>query len=511
MSPIISRKRFLQSLAAAALAGGLPAAARAVIPGAAGAAEPAPELILTDATVLTMDGERRAYESGFVWLRNGLVHRVGASSELGSPPPGVRVRSLPDSVLMPGLVNCHTHLSNGILRGLYDEMPLEVWFSRGMWPVLDALDAEAANAGAELALLELMQSGVTTIAGGDFGTPHADLLDGVLEATQVAGMRAIVSRITVDSDDDTSPSQFIPAAYRETPEQAIDEVRRLQRRYDSAHITVAPEALGVLRCTPAMITAMHSLAVETGAPYLMHAASSPEERTEALRRFGHGPIHELDRLGVLGPRTLLAHAVWLDDEEIARLATHGTGISHNPVANAYYASGIARLAELLQAGVPVGLGTDGASTNNGQNLWETMKMALLFQKQRLNDASFGSAELALELATRGGAAALHMGDRIGSLEPGKAADLLVIDLQRAALAPTQTLVSNLVYANDRHAVREVYVSGRALVLDGEHQLLDRERVVTRARAALQRVLARAELGDYLRERGQWRWHRRGGS
>lgn len=503
--PAMTRKQFLQAMAASAAAGTLPAVLRASQPDPG--ETPTEELILTDAMVLTMDDTRRAFESGFVWLRDGRVHRVGDSTQLGTPPAGVTIRSLAGRVIMPGLVNCHTHLSNGILRGLYDEMPLEVWFSRGMWPVLDALDAKAANAGAELALLELMASGVTTIAGGDFGTPHADLLDGVLEAAHDSGIRAIVSRITVDSADETSPSQFIPAAYRETPQRAVDEVRRLQRQHDSERITVAPEALGVLRCTPEMVTAMHEVAVDSGAPYLMHAASSPEERTEALRRFGHGPISELDRLGVLGPRTLLAHAVWLDDGEIGLLADHGTGISHNPVANAYYASGIARLAELLEAGVPVGLGTDGASTNNGQNVWETMKMAMLFQKQRLERASFGSAELALELMTRGGAAALHMPERIGSLEPGKAADLIVIDARRAALSPPQTLVSNLVYANDRHAVRDVYIGGRPVVLDGEHQLLDRERVLARAQAAAQRVLARADLADYLRQRGQWQWQR----
>ncbi len=504
--PAMSRKRFIQALAASAALGSMPAALRA---GQVTTPRVAPaELILTDAMVLTMDGARRAFESGFVWLRDGRIHSVGDSTELGTPPTGIAVRSLDGRVIMPGLVNCHTHLSNGILRGLYDEMPLEVWFSRGMWPVLDALDADAANAGAQLALLELMTSGVTTIAGGDFGTPHADLLDGVLEATHDAGIRAIVSRITVDNADETSPSQFIPAAYRETPARAADEVRRLQRQYTSERIMVAPEALGVLRCTPEMVRAMHEVAVDSGGPYLMHAASSPEERTEALRRFGHGPISELDRLGVLGPRTLLAHAVWLDDTEIGLLAGHGTGISHNPVANAYYASGVARLAELLEAGVPVGLGTDGASTNNGQNVWETMKMALLFQKQRLERASFGSAELALELMTRGGAAALHMDAHIGALEAGKAADLIVIDAHRAALSPPQTLISNLVYANDRHAVRDVYVGGRPVVLDGEHQLLDRERVLARAQAAAQRVLARADLADYLRERGQWQWHRR---
>lgn len=497
--PGIDRKHFLKGLVALALAGALPRAS------SARAAGPVTELLLTDATVLTMDGLRQAWSPGFVWIRGEHIHRTGPMTELGEVPAGVALRTLPGRVIMPGLVNCHTHLSNAILRGVYDEMPLEVWFSRGMWPVLDALDAEAGHAGSELALLEMMRAGVTTIAGGDFGTPHADLLDGVLEAAAGSGIRAVISRITVDSADDSSPSQSIPGRYRETPQRAADEVRRLQRQYGSARIAVAPEALGVLRCTPEMVLAMHEVAVASGAPLLMHAASSPEERTEAARRFGHGSIDELARLGVLGPRTLLAHAIWLDDGEIAQLARHGTGISHNPVANAYYAAGIARLAELLEAGVRVGLGTDGATTNNGQNPWETMKMALLFQKHRLERASFGSAELALELMTRGGAEALHMERWIGSLEPGKQADLIVIDAQRAALSPPQTLVSNLVYSNDRDAVRDVYVAGDPVVLDGRHQRLDEAAVLRRAERAAQRVLERAGLAGYLRQRSGWRW------
>jgi 5-methylthioadenosine/S-adenosylhomocysteine deaminase len=500
----MQRRQFLGALAATAcptaLSVGSAAGADTVVDGAAPT-----ELLLRDAMVITMDAQRRAFESGYVWLKGESIHRVGPTSELSALPSDLAVRSLPDRLIMPGLVNCHTHLSNGILRGLYDEMPLEVWFSRGMWPVLEALDGDAARAGAELALLELLESGVTTLAGGDFGTPNADVLDGVLEAVHAAGVRAIVSRITVDSDDEESPSQAIPAAYRETPERAGDEVRRLQARYGSPRVTVAPEALGVLRCTPAMVQAMHAVAVETGAPLLMHAASSPEERAEAERRFGHGSISELERLGVLGPRTLLAHAIWLDDAEIAVLAGRETGLSHNPVANAYYAAGIARLAELLEAGVRVGLGTDGATTNNGQNLWETMKMALLFQKQRLNSAGFGSAELMLELATRGGASALHLDGATGALAPGLQADLLVIDPRTAALSPPQTLVSNLVYSNDRRAVQEVYVAGRQLVSEGRHRWLDRDAILARARRAAARVLRQADLDGYLRERSRWSW------
>lgn len=463
------------------------------------------ELLLTDAVVLTMDDTRRAFRAGFLWLKDGRIHRVGPMRELGAVPRGTPRRALAGRLLMPGLVNCHTHLSNGVLRGLYDEMPLEVWFSKGMWPVLDGLDGRNGAAAAALSLLELMSMGVTTTATGEIGAPNPDLLDGVLGSVERSGIRALVSRIAMDSADESSPSQFIRAGYRDTPKFASDEVRRLKRRFDSDRVTVTPEAIGVLRCTPEMVQAMHAVSLEHQCLFTMHAASSQDERDASRQRFGHGSITQLEQLGVLGPRTLLAHAIWLDDAEIRLLAERGTGLSHNPVSNAYYASGVARLPELLASGARVGLGVDGASTNNGQNVWETMKMAMLFQKQFREQPGFGSAELALELMTRGGAAALHLEREIGSLEPGKRADFIAIDVERVSLAPSQTIVSNLVYSNDPGAVRDVYIDGEHIVRDGVHRAFDRPAVIRGAQAALARVLERAGLVNYIEGRSRWRW------
>lgn len=473
--------------------------------GAADNTAAAVDLVLTDALVLTMDAKRRAFRSGYVWMRNGRIHEVGPMPALGAVPSSVPRRSVAGHVVMPGLINCHTHLGNGFLRGVYDEMPLEVWFAKGMWPVLDAMNRTLGEAGANLSLLELMAGGVTTTASGEICSPNRDVFDGVLSAVRRSGIRAVLSRIVMDSPDDSSPSQFIPPVYRETPAAAAQELRRLQSEYNSERVSVVPEALGVLRCTPEMIQAMHELSQETGSLFTMHVGSSQDERDESQRRFGHGSVTELERLGVLGPRTLLAHAIWLDDAEVDYLAEQQTGISHNPIANAYYAAGVARLKKLIDAGVRVGLGVDGASTNNSQNVWETMKMAMLFQKQALERADFGSAELALELMTRGGAAALHLEHEIGSLEVGKRADVIVIDTNRVALAPAQTIISNLVYSTDPCAVRDVYVDGELIVSDGRHRALDTATVLEGARAALGSVLKHSGLDGFLATRGGWSW------
>jgi 5-methylthioadenosine/S-adenosylhomocysteine deaminase len=463
------------------------------------------DLLLTDAMVLTMDDDRRAYSNGFVWLSQGRIFKIGSMNELPEVDASVERRSAAGHVVMPGLINCHTHLSNAVLRGLYDEMPLKVWFAKGMWPVVENLTGEMGETGASISLLELMTTGVTTSVCGEIGAAHPELLDGVLTAVERSGIRAVVARIAQDSDNEEDPAQFIPAEFRDTVDYAVAEVERLQKRFNSERVSVVPEAMGVMRCTPPMIRAMHALAREKGTHLTLHAASSQGERDESRRRFGHGTITELGRLGVLGPKTLLAHAIWLDDDEIALLADTTTGLSHNPVANAYYASGVARLADLLDARVRVGLGVDGASTNNSQNVWETMKMAMLFQKQKLENPSFGSAELALELMTRGGAAAIHMEDEIGSLAVGKRADLIVIDTARPSLSPIQNVVTNLVYSNDPWAVRDVYVDGERIVENGRHLRIDQQAVISNAGRVLQPLLQATGLDEYLAQRSSWNW------
>lgn len=465
----------------------------------------ATDLILTHAMVLTMDDSRRAFTNGFVWLREGRIHQVGSMAELPQLEGGVEQRSVAGHIVMPGLVNCHTHLSNAILRGLYDEMPLKVWFAKGMWPVVENLTGEMGEVGSAVSLLELMTTGVTTTVTGEVGAGNPELLDGVLTAVERSGIRAIVARIAQDSDNEEDPAQFIPEAFRDTVDFAVAEVQRLQKRFNSDRVSVVPEAMGVMRCTVPMMQGMHQLAQDSGCHLTIHAASSQGERDESRRRFGHGTISELGRLGVLGPRTLLAHAIWLDDDEIALLAETQTGVSHNPIANAYYAAGVARLADLIEARVRVGLGVDGASTNNSQNLWETMKLAMLFQKQKLEDPSFGSAELALELMTRGGAEAIHMEHEIGSLEAGKRADLIVIDTARPGLAPIQNVVTNLVYSNDPWAVRDVYIDGERVVQNGQHLRLDQQTVIGKAEKVLQPFLEVTELDQYLAERSSWNW------
>ena len=464
-------------------------------------------VLLTDATVLTMDGARTAYERGWVWWEGALIRGVGPASRPPDLPPGTAVISLPGHVVMPGLVNAHAHASNNVMRGVFDELPLEAWIEGLMWKTLRQMDGEAAEAGATLALWELMRQGVTTTANSEFSWPHLDWSDGTLTAIRRSGVRCLYSRMTKDSPDPASPAFFVPEDARETPALAIAEVERLRRAFTSPLVEICPEPVGPLWCTEEMVRALHGWAVANGTPLLMHMNDSQEERDEAQRRFGVGTVVQMERWGCLEAPQLYAHCTWLDDQEIRLLAEHGIGVAYDPVANASYACGLARLPDLLAAGVPVGLGVDGASTNNSQNLWETAKAAILMQKNALGDAGFGSAELALELLTIGGARALHLDDRIGSLEPGKQADVIAIDLDRPSLAPRQTALSSLVYSFDTEALRHLWVAGEQRVRDGRHLLIDPAEAVESVNRQAERQLRASGLDRLVRERmaGRWSW------
>lgn len=460
------------------------------------------DLLLRGGAIVTMDEQRVVYQDGYVAVTDGRI--VGVGENAGCDFEAAQTRDVSGCAVLPGIVNGHTHLSNGISRGLFDELPLADWVEQGMWPSLRASSVDTTYAGARAALAENLLGGVTTTVVGEFSSPDKEGIEGVLRAVTESRSRSVVARISVDSDDDHDPSQATPRDVRESPDAALAEVSRLRAAFNSHLVEVVPEALGVLRCTPEMVRQFTAYTRSEGTRMTMHVASSPDERDEALHRFGMGSIERLAELDALGPHLLIAHCVWPNENERRLLAESGTGVSHNPVANLMYAAGIAPLAEMIDAGVRVGLGTDGASTNNGQNMWEVMKFAIFLQKSRLG-ADWGSAELALELATIGGARAIGLQDQVGSLEVGKRGDLIVIDLNRPHLVPRGTWPTNIVYSGNPDAVRTVVVDGEVLVEDGRLTMWDHDEVVQAGAAAARLMNSRTGLNDLYHGRSRWSW------
>jgi cytosine/adenosine deaminase-related metal-dependent hydrolase len=384
------------------------------------------------------------------------------------------------------LVQAHIHLCQTLFRGLADDLSLEAWLAQRIWP-LEAAHTEASlHASAMLGAAELLLGGTTAIL--DMETVrHTDV---AFEALESIGIRATAGKCLMDSP--TSPQ-----ALRESTDRALTESADLCGKWHGA-------AGGRLRycfapryapsCTGPLLRAVSDLAEKSGAVMHTHAAETPLELDTVKRETGHDEIAYLDSVGISGPRAALAHCVWVDKDDIAVLARQRTNVVHCPSSNLKLGSGIAPIPEMLAAGCRVGIGADGAPCNNRLDAFSEMRLAALIQKPRLGPDALPAAQ-ALELATLGGARALGLEADIGSIEVGKCADLIVLDLEGPHAQPDEAdLISRIVYSARAADVRHVIVDGRVVVRDGDlktaHLSDIRRRANTEARGLRAKALNR---------------------
>lgn len=426
-------------------------------------------LTLAGARVVTMDAERSVVD-GDVVIDKGRITAVGGRSEERGAGRGRAGQVLDCSglVILPGLIQAHIHLCQTLFRGLADDLPLEEWLAQRVWPLEAAHTEESVYWSAMLGGAELLLGGTTTIL--DMETVrHAGAAFRALDAI---GLRATAGKCLMDA-----PSA--PEALREPTDRALQEAADLCARWHGA-------AGGRLRycfaprfapsCTGALLHAASELAEKHGAVIHTHAAETPVELELVKRETGYDEIAYLDSVGIAGPRAALAHCVWVDGAAIRRLAAQRTNVVHCPSANLKLGSGTAPVPEMLAAGCSVAIGADGAPCNNRLDVFEEMRLAALIQKPRLGPDAMPAAR-ALELATLGGGRALGLETEIGSIEVGKRADLVVLDLSGPHAQPDEAdLVSRIVYAARAADVRHVLVGGRAVVLDGRLKTADTEEI-----------------------------------
>ena len=418
--------------------------------------------MLTGARVITMDEARRIVD-GDVVIEDGRILSVGRSDSrtVGRSTPRDREDSVLDCsglILLPGLIQAHVHLCQTLFRGLADDLPLEQWLSRRIWPLEAAHTASSVYWSAMLGAAELLLGGTTAIL--DMETVHHT--HSAFEALDAIGLRATVGKCLMDAP-------AAPAGLREPTELALREADDLYQKWNGT-------ANGRLRCcfaprfapscTGPLLRAVSERAEQLGSMVHTHAAETPLELELVKRETGHDEIAYLDSMGISGRRAALAHCVWVDRESIRRLGRTRTGVVHCPSSNLKLGSGIAPVPELLAAGCTVGLGADGAPCNNRLDAFEEMKLAALIQKPRLGPDALPAAQV-LELATLGGAGVLGLEDHIGSIEPGKRGDLVALDLSGPHGQPEDVdLASRIVYAARAADVRHVLIDGRIIVRDG---------------------------------------------
>jgi 5-methylthioadenosine/S-adenosylhomocysteine deaminase len=417
--------------------------------------------------VVTEDADRRVIENGAVAVLNERIVEVGPRAEIDRKYAGKNRFDQPDAILAPGLINTHTHAAMSLFRGVADDLKLQDWLEKFIFPAeAKNVDREFVRWGTRLGLLEMALSGTTTFADMYY------FEETVAEETKNAGMRGVLGQTVIG----------FPAPDYKTPEAALAGAEKFLQAYanDSRIVpAVAPHA--IYTTSDEILRAARALADKYKKPLIIHLAETKAEFDEAVQKRKKTPTKALSDLGILQGWTLAAHAVWLDPADFGLLKSAGTGISHCPSSNMKLASGVAPVVKMLQAGIPVGLGTDGvAGSNNDVDMMEEIDLAAKLQKVTSNDPTALPADQAFAMATIIGAQALGMSKEIGSIEAGKRADLIGIRLDVPNAAPLYNVYSQLVYSLKASDVGDVMVDGRMIVRDHKMLTIDYKAVMVKA-------------------------------
>lgn len=440
---------------------------------------PAGELVFRGGTIVTVDDEH-TITTGDLACKDGRIVQVG-----GTYTPAGRdyqILDCTDMLVMPGIVQAHTHMCQTLARGRADDMELMDWLRNVVWPYEASLDPPAITAAAELAAAELLLGGTTAIL--DMGTVHHT--DSLFAVAERAGLRATIGKAMMDD-----PDPHGPAGLRETTAASLDESERLIKRWHetaSGRLRYAYAPRFAVSCTDELLREVGRRSKESGVGIHTHASENKGEIELVRQRTGMDNLEYLNSVGILGPRTGIAHCIHLTAAEKQLLRDTGTVVVHCPSSNLKLASGVCEVPELLDYGVAMGLGADGAPCGNNLDGFLELRLAALLHKPRLGPRAMPAAR-AVALATRGGARALGLQDELGSLEVGKRADVIALDINRLHIVPAESPYSIIAYAARSTDVRHVAVDGSVVVRDRELLTLDREAVLRNARATAQRLFA----------------------
>ncbi len=411
------------------------------------------DCLVFNALVLTLEPGATSLINGFVAINGGKIATVGQAHTAADLPPARERLDARGNLVMPGLVNTHCHAPMVWFRGLADDLVLNDWLTKFIFPAEAGwLNRERVYWGALLAAAEMIQGGITTVADGYFYETE------VRRAFFEAGLRAVVAQGVVDF-----PAPGVP-----NPQDNLKVAAEFIESggdFQDGRLISTLFCHSAYTCGPDTLKRAKDLTRRQGLPFFIHLAETQHEVQEIRQQTGLSPVSYLDQLGLLDERTVAVHAIWLDPEEQDLLARRHVKISHCPESNLKLAAGVAPIPELLAKGVAVGLGTDGAASNNNLDLWREMSLTARLHKVWRQDPTLLPAPQTVALATREGAEVLGLGERIGTLTPGKEADLIVVELNQPHLTPCFNSFSHLVYAARAADVRHVMVAGRWLLKD----------------------------------------------
>jgi 5-methylthioadenosine/S-adenosylhomocysteine deaminase len=423
------------------------------------------DVLITGGTVVTMDPQRRLIEDGAVVVRGDVIVAVGKRSDIAPHFAGKTIYAS-GALVLPGLINAHTHAAMSLFRGVADDHLLNEWLERYIFP------AEASNVseefvtwGTRLGLLEMIRGGITTFADMYY------FEDAVARVAKEAGMRGVLAQTIVD----------FPAPDHRSAAAALDYLEGYIEKWRGDPLVIpAAGPHSIYTVSEENLREVAAIARRYGVPILTHLAEGKFEARRAREGHGLSPVGYLEQIGVLGPDITAAHCIWEDAADIAALAHSGVGCVHNPSSNMKLASGVMPVVELLAAGVAVGLATDGAASNNRQDMFAEMDLAAKLQKIARMDPRALPAMEVVEMATIGGARALHLDKQIGSLQEGKQADLIIIETTAPHATPMYNVYSQLVYALKASDVKTVMIAGKIVMDDRKMLTLDEKEILTKA-------------------------------
>ena len=426
-------------------------------------------LIVANGIVLTVDGTRRVLNPGSVAINGTQIVAVDTPAAIAARYRSADTIDATGKVVMPGLINTHTHAAMVMFRGLGNDLNLMDWLQKYIFPAeAKTVSPEFVRVGTRLALLEMIQSGTTTFADMYYFEEE------VAKVTKAAGMRGVLGQTVIE----------FPVADAKTPAEALARTEAFAKQFEHDELitpSIAPHSVYTLDAKT--LTAVSELAKRLMIPIQIHLAETQAESGLSQERHHMRPVATLESLNFWAPTTLAAHGVWINDDEIALLDRRGVGVSNNPESNMKLASGTAPVMKYRKAGVNVGIGTDGAASNNDLDMFEAMRQTAFQQKLVSMDPTAISAAEALEMATLGGARALGRGQHLGSLEPGKLADLIIVGMSKARQQPLFEPMSQIVYASRGDDVETTIVNGKVLMRDRKVLTMDEAAVLRDARVA----------------------------
>ncbi|QZZ19569.1 amidohydrolase [Leptothermofonsia sichuanensis E412] len=456
--------------------------------------------LLTHATVVTMNSNRDVLEDGAIYLQDDRIVAVGATEAMLPHYPDAELMDCRDRVIIPGMVNTHTHLFQTLLKGLGDDRVLKDWFCGMTGPSATQLVPEDCYAAARHGCVEAIKSGTTTLVDFMYAHPRGQLTEAVIKAFRETGIRGIVARGYLTLGEEFG----VPKPLIEPIDKALSDACHLIEQYNQpgARVQVGLAPCMIWSVDQDTLDKTRRLASDLKALITIHISETPFELENSMQRFGMPDLQYLQQIGFLGPDVLAVHCVYCEGQDIDILKRHQVKVSHNPCSNMYLASGFAPIPEMLSQGVTVSLACDGPASNNNSNMIHTLKFGALIHKGYHRDPTIITAEKVLEMATIDGARAVGLEHEIGSIEPGKKADLVILKLDNVFVTPVHAPVSSLVYSALGNEPETVLVDGQIVMKNRQMVTVSEEEVMRESQKAADDLAKRAGTDRFKRR--PWR-------